>query len=278
MRIASAAILALLILTSCQKELVTSEESINAETVSSDAAGPGEFANCKLRRIVHEHGGVRDLLINGLFTYNSAGNPISLTYVDGGTGNPNQYFFYDKQNRLREWRSAYDPNSVMESYTHKYGYDQNGVLAVDTFLFHAKFDWNEENQDLIFTGWGDTTVSLLTYDSQGRVVKESIRDLSTGKVRNPTYTYDNRGNIGVLGWRSSSYDNKVSIYRAHPVFQFIFRNYSRNNAAPVAKYNSRGLPLSVDGTAMNDNFFQAYPAFPADYYKGGIYKLIYDCQ
>jgi hypothetical protein len=87
-------------------------------------------------------------------------------------------------------------------------------------------------------------------------------------TRNPTYTYDARGNLGVNGWKSSSYDNKVSIFRAHPVFQFIFRNYSKNNAAVQAKYNSKGLPLSMN--PANDVFFNSAAAV--------ITKAIYDCQ
>lgn len=98
-------------------------------------------------------------------------------------------------------------------------------------------------------------------------MKENIRDVLNGTINNPTYTYDARGNLAVKGWKSSSYDNKVSIFRAHPIFQFIHRNYSMNNAGLEAKYNSRGLPLAVEH--LNDHFFGA---------TGYILKAMYDCQ
>jgi hypothetical protein len=59
------------------------------------------------------------------------------------------------------------------------------------------------------------------------------------------------------------------------VFQFIHRNYSKNNAAPQAKYNSKGLPLSM--SPANDAFFNAYPPNPGGGYVGGISQAIYDC-
>ncbi len=46
-------------------------------------------------------------------------------------------------------------------------------------------------------------------------------------------------------------------FRAHPLFQFIHRNYSKNNAAPQSKYNAKGFPLSNNPT--NDAFFNAQP-------------------
>jgi hypothetical protein len=230
-----------------------------------------EFSNCKLRRIVHEHGGVSGLLVNGLFTYNAAGNPYSLTYGNGtGTGNPNHYFFYDNKNRLREYRVGYSPTDVVEAVWHRYGYNSNDVLIVDTML----------NPGFVYEGVivpdEIRTISTLTYDNQGRVIKEAIKHVNTGSTRYPTYTYDSRGNIGVLGWRSSSYDYKVGLFSSHPVFQFIHRNYSKNNAAPQPKYNSKGFPLSMNPS--NDAFFNAYPSNPGGGYTGGIFKVIYDCQ
>ena len=273
MRLLTSVAFALFVLSSCQKDLVTGEESLNGEMVSNDVGGPGEFSNCKLRRIVHEHGGVTGLLVNGLITYNSAGNPISITYgSQTGTGNPNHYFFYDKKNRLTEWREAYSPHpdDVVEATRHKYGYNDAGILIVDSALH---FGYGKEDGQGSFH---DTTIIHLTYDSQGRIIREDAQSLRGGR-RFYTFTYDNRGNLGVLGWKSSSYDYKVSFFRSHPVFQFICRNYSRNNASRQAKYNSKGLPLSM--VPGNDRFFNAHPAGSASsVVNGGIIKAIYDCQ
>jgi hypothetical protein len=85
-------------------------------------------------------------------------------------------------------------------------------------------------------------------------------------VRNPTFTYDSRGNLAVAGWKSSSYDYKINPLRQNKIFPFIFRNWSQNNPEVQAKYNSRGLPLSMN--PYNDMFFNANHAW----------KIIYDCQ
>lgn len=244
----------LLQLGSCTKNIDSlPEDSMTLET-SNDLTFPvtNEFDNCKLRNIFDEQG-------NMVFTY-SKGNPISAVYKNGSaTGFPNYYFRYDKQGRLREWFQDGFPESI-----HRYGYDANNRIVTDTLTHWPSSPelWN-------------IYVSTITYDAQGRVVKENIKNIQNNysgvldPTRNPTYTYDNRGNLAVAGWKSSSYDNKVSIFRSHPVFQFVFRNYSRNNAAPAAKYNSKGLPLSIQGTG-NDIFFNNYPQ--------SKFRAEYDCQ
>ncbi|MBL7699291.1 MAG: hypothetical protein JNK79_14090, partial [Chitinophagaceae bacterium] len=257
---------ALVQIVACTKTVdTTTNNSITKET-SSDAV-VSEFDNCKLRNIIHHYGGDPfSSLVNGLFTYNK-GNPISLTYGNQtGTGNPNHYFLYDKQNRLREYRIGYSIDDPVEAEWHKYGYNDKGQISVDSIVSAPLF--GEDGQPLP----GDTIVITLTYDDQNRIIKESIRNIKGGPIRNPTYTYDSRGNLAVKGWKSSSYDNKVSIFRSHPVFQFIHRNYSKNNAAPQAKYNSKGLPLSMN--PANDAFFNAYPTLSGG---SGITKVMYDC-
>jgi hypothetical protein len=256
----------LLQLISCTKAVDSTENSINADQ-SSDLTFPvtNEFSICKLRRIYQQHPD-GPYTISGLFTYNGAGNPVSVTFTDVTAEReidsyPNQHFFtYDKQGRLKEYRSEGDGGFGR----HSYGYDENNRIAIDTAN----------------SGFGSSVfvinISTFTYDGQGRIIKETIRNIrnfdNEGGVhpllptRNPTFTYDARGNLAVAGWKSSSYDNKVSIFRSHPVFQFIFRNYSRNNLSVQPKYNSKGLPLSV--VPGNDIFFN---------FKS-VTKAIYDCQ
>lgn len=249
---------------SCSKAIEPSEGSIGVQT-SNDLTFPvtNEFADCKLRTIVHADPYIDEFPpVTGVFTYHN-GNPISLVYNHGS--GLNHYFFYDKLNRLREYQVTIAPHVVTEEPWHRYGYNSKNQIVVDTTLF---LYGRKENGELII---GRMHVSTLTYDTLGRIIKESIRDVTgSNPVRNPTYTYDVRGNLGVLGWKSSSYDNKVSLFRSHPVFQFIHRNYSRNNAAPQPQYNSKGLPLSM--TPSNDHFFNAYT------YNGGVTKIYYDCK
>jgi hypothetical protein len=240
-------------LVSCTKSVDTvSTDSINLET-SNDLTFPtsNEFSNCKLRNIYQSYEG--GATVRGLFTYNYAGNPISVLYDDEAVDD--HFFIYDKQGRLKEYRTEGD----FGDGTHFYGYDANNRIVTDTFNWAGLQIW----------------ISTFTYDSLGRIIKENIRNIQNhgveGEVyplqptRNPTFTYDARGNLAVKGWKSSSYDNKVSIFRAHPIFQFIHRNYSRNNSSPQAKYNSKGLPLSV--IPGNDYFFNLY----------NVTRAMYDC-
>ena len=246
---------------SCQKEVSVKEQitSVNSET-SNNAIAVSEFPTCKLRRIYQSYGYGAGDTINGLFTYNSAGNPVSALFKPAGEGN--HYFYYDKQNRLIKY-DAYGIYFGDES--HYYTYDASNRIVIDS-LYEGKGGIFEKDY-----------VIKITYDSQGRIIKENIKNyfIARGdeetqppleKERNPTYTYDSRGNLGVSGWKSSSYDNKVSIYRSHPIFQFIHRNYSRNNSSVQSKYNSLGLPLTV--VPGNDYFFNLK----------NVTKAIYDCN
>ena len=245
---------------SCTKR-IDQKPLVSASFVTSgDATISNEFSNCKLRRIYQSYGPM-GATVNGLFTYNHAGNPISVTF--GPDLADNFYFTYDNLDRLRNFRS-YD--ALKNLYTdHFYGFDANNRIVKDTSITSEQATGNYRY------------VSTLTYDSQGRIIKENIRNYQNsadfnGNVpplqpdRNPTYTYDLRGNLGVSGWKSSSYDNKVSIFRSHPTFQFIHRNYSMNNSSVQTKYNSKGLPLSV--IPGNDVFFS----------QKNVTKAIYDCD
>jgi hypothetical protein len=266
----------LLQVVSCTKTLDTvSDDSISLPS-SSDAVIVNEFSNCKLRYITHPDDNDGEL-VTGLFTYNAAGNPYSLTYLDrpGKGMQRNHYFYYDKLNRLREYRTGYGPDDPGEAVWHRYGYNSNNQIIVDTTLTPGFVVETLPGQTYVVPEsiW---TISTLTYDAQGRIIKEAIKDVSSGTTRYPTYTYDNRGNLGVNGWRSSSYDNKVGLFRSHPVFQFIHRNYSMNNAAPQPKYNSKGFPLSLK--PQNDQFFNSYPTNNTWGFIGGIERIVYDCK
>lgn len=215
-----------------------------------------EFPDCKLRRLNHEFPGMDFNFVSGLFTYNKAGNPISLLYNNNSTGNPNHYWFYDKQNRLVEWRKTYQ-NGTIVSESHRYVYDAAGVAVRDTAMFIE----------------GDTIINVytFTYDNQGRIVKENIKNIWNAGAplnaqRNPTYTYDARGNLATAGWKSSYYDNMVNPLRTSPVFQFIFKNWSRNNSNHQPFYNSKGLPRQVQNN--NDIYFN----------RQTFMFLVYDCQ
>jgi hypothetical protein len=196
--------------------------------------------------------------VTALFSYNNAGNPYSVLYSNGGTGVDDHYFRYDAQNRLTEWRLTWGDFPV---HHHFYKYNSSNQIVKDSLLNN-----NPGNAEI-----NSIYVSTIEYDAMGRVVKETIvntfnRNKPLDATRRPTFTYDSRGNLAVAGWKSSSYDNKINPLRQNVVFQFIFRNYSMNNAAAQLKYNSLGLPLSMDPT--NDAFFNALTT----------QQVVYDCQ
>lgn len=235
---------------SCNKSDLSQSDSLS---ISSSENATIDLSNCKLRRIWSPYGLGK---VTGLFTYNSKGNPVKLIFDNNGTGNPDHYFYYDNNNRLLEWRQTY-LEGTHTSVRHRYVYNSAGVCIRDTMM--------------AIEGDTVTFVHTFTYDPQGRIIKENIKNIWNAGApldpqRNPTYTYDARGNLAVAGWKSSSYDNKVNPLRTHPVFQFIFKNWSQNNAAPQPKYNSKGLPLSLNPN--NDVFFNSQTAS----------TLVYDCQ
>ncbi len=235
-------------LASCMKENI-SEQQI-AQTVSSNATTP-DLSTCKLRRLYHIL--YDNVQATAVFTYNKAGNPYSVVYSNGGTGVNNYYFYYDTKNRLKELGGRWTGGN--NYYTHN---------ALDQIVKDSAVYYDCCGQLSVID------VSTIEYDSQGRIIKETIVNKYNyygpiAPTRRPTYTYDNRGNLAVAGWKSSSYDNKINPLRQNKVFQFIHRNYSMNNAAPQPKYNSLGLPLSMKPN--NDLFFNQLESV----------KLIYDC-
>jgi hypothetical protein len=222
------------------------------QTFVADNATTPDLSTCKIRRIYQDIGGFTQ---SGLFSYNKAGQPYSLLYSNNGTGNPDHFFIYDAQGRLSEYQKRYS-SFVVER--HQYGYNASNQIVKDTFT--------SREAGVHYIG-----VSTIEYDATGRVIKETIVNTFNDSgpldaTRRPTYTYDSRGNLAVAGWKSSSYDYKINPLRQSPVFQFVLRNYSMNNAAVQAKYNSRGLPLSAHPS--NDNLFNS----------SVTYKIIYDCE
>jgi hypothetical protein len=245
---------AFLFLESCTKTDISARDSVS-QTISSNATLPN-LNSCKMRRIYQQL--VPWSLETAVFTYNHAGNPFSVVYARSGTAFPNHFFFYDSKGRLIEYQQRWGETYIHEF--HFYKYNSANQIIIDSAI---RSDAN--------AAYPYVDVSTIEYDNLGRVVKETIVNIKNGnaplnRTRRPTYTYDVRGNLAVANWKSSSYDNKINPLRQNPVFQFIHRNYSMNNAAVQPKYNSIGLPLSMKPT--NDRFFNADETL----------KVIYDCQ
>jgi hypothetical protein len=248
-------IFAIMLFTACTKTDVSAPGSLS-QNISNDATAP-DLSKCKIRRIYQDDRGQR---VSALFSYNKAGNPYSVLYSNGGTGVFNHYFLYDSKNRLSEWRLVWTSVTIE---SHFYKYNNKNQIVIDST---NKFNGGDGTLGKIF-------ISTIEYDALGRVVKETVVNTYSDdgpdqleKTHRPTFTYDNRGNLGVLGWKSSSYDHKINPLRQNPVFQFVMRNYSMNNAAVQPRYNSLGLPLSINPS--NDVLFNNLVTD----------KVIYDCQ
>ncbi|RYG32344.1 MAG: hypothetical protein EOO01_34375 [Chitinophagaceae bacterium] len=223
-KIITAATLCILI-AACTKTDSTSTEFVS-QTISDNAVLPS-LSTCKVRRI-YQYSSVIDGTVTAVFTYNSAGNPYSVKYNTGGTGTEDHYFFYDAQKRLTQWKRTWGDFAIRH---HFYQYNAQNQIVKDSLRF------SDPASGQLY----DIKVSTIEYDSQGRVVKETVvntynQDGVYEPTRRPTYTYDNRGNLAVAGWKSSSYDYKINPLRQNRIFQFIFRNYSMNNAAVQPNY------------------------------------------
>src|SRR4051812_27025336 len=113
----------LLQVVSCTKTVDTvTNDSISLET-SGNLTFPvtNEFSSCKLRRIYQSYG-EGNATVTGLFTYNSAGNPVSVLFNESFAGN--HFFSYDKQGRLKEYRFTSD----FGDGTSVYSYDANNRI------------------------------------------------------------------------------------------------------------------------------------------------------
>lgn len=245
------AVTAILLFSGCVKKDLSATDSFS-QTIASNGTTI-DLNKCKIRRIYQvDFNG----LASALFSYNSLGNPFSVLYSDGGTGVHDHYFYYDAKNRLKEYRLTW---VGYEHEQHFYAHNVNNQIVRDSAIYR---DCCGRTSTI--------NVSTIEYDVLGRVIKETIVNVFNefsppGATRRPTYTYDSRGNLAVAGWKSSSYDYKINPLRQNPIFQFIFRNYSKNNAAVQPKYNSLGLPLSIKPS--NDYFFNELETL----------KVIYDC-
>jgi hypothetical protein len=161
-------------------------------------------------------------------SYNDHGDPISVTYPENeqGTGNAEYIFEYDDQRRLIHYTGFSD---------HRLFYNSHGQVATDSVFA------NYAGQQAYFE-------DKFHYDIYGRISKivstyyfSATDDPLVGAVETTEYNYDSHGNlIKELG---GTYTTKPSIYRTHPVWMFVNRNYSINNESGPVTYNQAGLPL-----------------------------------
>ncbi|MGZ3938507.1 MAG: hypothetical protein ACXVLT_07455 [Flavisolibacter sp.] len=228
------------VVTGCQKnDQLLSEDSSKANFQKSsylDHKSNSVVKQCQITQVSYVTNGTTDVL---QFTYNSLGDPVSITRLNGAsTGRPNYTFEYNSKNQLSDFIGPYSTNSYAE-FWHKYFYDSNGNIVMDsTYIFPNISSGAPQNAY-------SSSLTYYIYDAAGRITKDSTPSLN--KV--VTYAYDATGNrIG------ASYDNNVSVYRTNALWMFLNKNYSVNNSLNTSSFNATGLPLSFTssgGSAFN---------------------------
>lgn len=192
------------------------------------------------------------------FTYNSSGDPASVTRNAGShTGYPNYSFKYDQKKRLTDFIGVYEGN-VNAEFWHKYFYDNNDNIVMDsTYIFPRISNGFPENAF-------DKRLTFYVYDNSGRIIKDSTVSQSGSPVVQ-TYAYDANGNkIG------KTYDGNSNINRTNAIWMFLNRDYSTNNPFNADAYNTSGLPSSFNLSEENGFGFL-----------GNVYakaQLVYACD
>jgi len=179
------------------------------------------------------------------YSYNLVGDPVSIIRKQPGTGAPNFFFMYDKQNRLTDiigtYSSTFSSNAALESWN-RYIYDNNGRVVKDSlYFFPTAVNGHPELGE-----YGNLVMMYYEYDAKGRVSKYT-EDLGGGNILVENYSYNQAGNR-----TDREYDSKVNFFRTNKIWQFINRDYSTNNPLPATlTYNSVGLPTKITTTGKN---------------------------
>lgn len=185
------------------------------------------------------------------------------------TGNPQFLFRYDQHNKLVARIGAYNSKEV-NAYENAwvYLYDQNNRIIRDTF--YTQGFYNPAGYPIIKTGQPMTSTSY-SYDNKNRIIQTVEKSLYMYSNRyriTRDYYYNADNNL----WKVHQvyedvtlpdslcaphcpppyiedfyreYDNKINFRTLNPVWQFIDKDYSKNNSFKVMGYDTYGLPLEI---------------------------------
>jgi hypothetical protein len=229
-----------------------------------DAFGHGlvDCNDCNIQQItvVHTDELGKDTVVYS-FTYNAAGDPVTVKNTAVATGNPNAVFKYDRRGKLAEMVRPYD-NTSYETWT-KYFYDSRGQIVRDTQYIFGTYIDSVPGADLKQGYW----IHHFGYDAYGRVISRIDSSFfGSVSVTGHSFQYDARGNLVVSG---AVYDTDVNFLRTNKIWMFVCNNYSVNNAFLATAYNGHKLPLSFDGV---------YPTMAPVVTETGKYKMVYKCR
>jgi hypothetical protein len=199
-----------------------------------------EYTACKIKKMTWD-GDFSPLS----FTYNSHGDPATITPGVSTTGMPKHVFKYDSKKRLTEYRKLYN-NGYFESWI-RYVYNSQGRVIRDTIWSMGTV--NGENPANEY----DKAVTTYSYDPQGRISNTYFQSITVpmAPASDIDYDYDSRGNLIVPG---AVYDDKINYRRTNRILMFIDRDYSVNNIKPVGTYNAQHLPVKSVPNTITHSF------------------------
>ena len=229
----------MVMLSACQKnDVYLDSDNTNGKALGKDIKSSESIKQCSIVQIIYPVAdGTNDVL---QFSYNSAGNPVTITRSRGArTGYPNYIFKYDQKKRLTDFIGGYNDGSTNAEFWHKYFYDNHDNVVLDsTYIFPSIANGYPENAF-------ERRATSYTYDDNGRIIKESTVSANNAPVEH-TYTYDGNGNkVG------DTYDGNTNINRTNKIWMFLNKDYSMNNPFDADAYNASGLPSSISLTSEN---------------------------
>ena len=196
---------------------------------------------CRISQIiVHEQASTAVVYT---FTYNSAGDPVTVKNTAVGTGNPNAVFKYDRQGKLKEMiRPCEDGH--FETWT-KYFYNSGSQIIRDTqYVFGTYID----SIPVAHPDKNGYWVSWFRYDTLGRIIARTDSVFGPGPSTYGTlysFRYDVNGNLVTQG---VTYDSHENLLRTNKIWMFLSNNSSLANVFHASAYNTNDLPLSFPGS------------------------------
>ncbi|KAA2238841.1 hypothetical protein F0L74_21745 [Chitinophaga agrisoli] len=237
-------------------------------TACSKNDHPNAPITCQVEKVTYANFGLPD---SAVFTYNKKGNPVSIKRGQNTTGYPDLLFRYDKHDRLTEFIGIYADGDIYE-FRHKYAFDYKDRIVSDTQYVFGSLSGQPDAHPATLAN-----IATYQYDARNRIIRMDLMwTASPGSVSTYNYIYNQQGNIEKITDASGqviftpTYDDKINMNNLHPIWQFLARDYSRNNPFTAENYDPEGLPTKIDFTSKGNTFF------------AGIYftymSLEYKCQ
>nr|WP_295866476.1 hypothetical protein [uncultured Chitinophaga sp.] len=200
--------------------------------------------------------------------YNRKGYPTQLLPSVVSTGKPMWLFRYDDHHRLIARIGAYDTGIQSFEMAYRYVHDPKGNIIRDSVYVFGRYD-TTVNPVRIYAQAIRTTA--YSYDNRDRITRTVTHNLTPEfpHYRTTTnYYYNSDGNA----WKIENiyldvslpdslciphcprpdtsvtypvYGNKPDYHNLHPVWQFIDRNYNKNNAYKIISSDPYGLPREI---------------------------------